>query len=103
MEVPVFCVLPDARVNFLAVPDDAANERVGKQPRLGLPGGRRRQFVGLAPRCRTFFLGDGRRALRVPEFIERPVQILRRIQIVLKQKLHGAFARFAAFAHISIQ
>jgi hypothetical protein len=36
-----------------------------------------------------------------PKFIQRPLQILRRIQIVLKQELHGAFARFASFAHKS--
>ncbi len=29
------------------------------------------------------------------------LQIFRRIQVVLKQKLHGAFARFASFAHKS--
>ena len=97
-----FACCLDALVNCVAVLEDAADERVGEQARLGLLGGRRRQFDRLAPGRRAFFLGDGRGALRVPEFIQRPVQILRRIQIVLKQKLHGAFARFAAFAHESI-
>ena len=48
---------------------------------------------------RAFFVVDGGGALRVPEFVQRPLQILRRIQVVLKQELHRVFARFASFAH----
>jgi hypothetical protein len=51
---------------------------------------------------RAFFLGDGGCALRVPKFIQRPFQILRRIQIVLKKELHRVLARFASFAHIKV-
>jgi hypothetical protein len=86
-------------VNRVAMLEHAADERLGEQPRLGLLGGGRRQLDLLSPMRRAFFLGDGGGALRIPEFIQRPLQILRRIQVVLKQKLHGAFARFASFAH----
>jgi len=47
--------------------------------------------------------GDGGGALRVPELIQRPLQILRRIQVVLEQELHRVFARFSTFAHKSTQ
>ena len=50
---------------------------------------------------RLDFLGNGRGALRLPEFLQCPVQVLRRIQFVLKQKLDGAFTRLASFAHKS--
>jgi len=42
---------------------------------------------------------EGGGALRLPETIERRLEIGGRIQIVLKEKLHGAFARLAACAH----
>ena len=34
-----------------------------------------------------------------PEMLQRPGQILRRIMVVLKQKLNRAFARLTASAH----
>ena len=101
MEFPVLRVALDFFVNRVAMFEHAADERVGEQPRLGLLGGRRRQFEWLAPVRRAFFLVNGGGALRIPEFLQRPLQILRRIQVVLKQKLHGAFARFTSFAHES--
>ena len=102
-EVPVFDVLLDVVVNRVAMFERAADERFGEEARLGLVGGGRRQLDGLSPMSRAFVIGDGGGALGVPEFIERPLQILRRTQIMLKQKLDGAFARFAAFAHNSTQ
>jgi hypothetical protein len=69
MEIPVLRVFLDVLVNRVAVLQHAADQRVGEQARLGLLGGGRRQFDRLAPGGRAFFPGDGRRALRVPEFI----------------------------------
>jgi len=89
----VLRVLFDVLVNRVTVLQDASNQRVGEQAHFGLLGGGRRQFDRLAPGGRAFFPGDGCCALRVPEFIERPIQVFRRVQIVLEQKLHGTFAR----------
>ena len=59
----------------------------------------RRQFDGLPPVGRAFVSGDGGGALRIPKFVQRSLEVVGRVQIVLKQKLHGAFARLAAFSH----
>jgi len=61
--------------------------------------GGRRQFNRLTPGGRTFFFRDGCRALRLPKLVERFLQFLRRIQIVLKPELDSALARFTSFAH----
>jgi hypothetical protein len=92
-------VLLDVLVNRIAVLEHAADERLGEQPRLGLLGGGRRQLHLLPPVCRAFFIRNGGPALRVPEFIQRPLQIIRRVQIMLEQELHRVFARFTSFAH----
>jgi hypothetical protein len=75
------------------------NKRFGKEPCFSFGRSGRREFGGLAPSGRAFVLGDGRSALGLPEFIQRTAQILRRTQVVLKQELDRAFARFTSFAH----
>src|SRR5262249_52731861 len=45
------------------------------------------------------FLGQRSGLLRIPELIKRLLETFRRIQIELKQKLHGAFPRLPAFTH----
>jgi hypothetical protein len=62
---------------FVAMLERAADERFGEQADLGFVGGGRRQFDLLAPGGRPFVIGNGGGALRVPEFIERPLEILR--------------------------
>ena len=46
-----------------------------------------------------FFILDGGGALGIPERRQFQLEIFRRVQVVLKQELHCAFARFASFAH----
>jgi hypothetical protein len=94
-------VLLDVFVNGVAVLEDAADEGFGKQARLGILGRGRRQFGGLTPLGGTFFIFNGRRLLGAPELSQLEFQVLRRVQIVLKKKLHGAFTRFTSFAHIA--
>ncbi len=77
----------------------AADERFGEQPHLGLFGRGRRQFGDFAPFGGAFFVLDGGGALGIPERRQFQFQIVRRVQVMLKQKLHGAFARFSSFAH----
>jgi hypothetical protein len=86
-------------VNRVAVIECAADEGLGEEARFRLGGGGGREFADLPPGGRAFVLGDGGGALGLPEFIQRPAQILRRTQVVLKQELHRAFARFTSFAH----
>src|SRR5207244_2667175 len=59
-------------------------------------------FRSLAPFGVALFVGDRRRLLGLPELIERLIEILGHIEIVLEQKLDGAFPRFASHAHRSI-
>jgi len=99
VKIPISCKGLDFLVNHIAMLKHAADEWLGEQPHLGFPGGGRRQLNLLSPMRRAFFLGDGGGALRVPELIQRPLQILRRIQVVLEQELHGVLACFASFAH----
>ena len=96
-------MLLDVPVNRVAVLQHALDERLGKEPRLGLLDRRRRQFDLLAPFGRAGFLVlDGGGALGIPERRQLQLQVGRRIQIMLKQKLHRALARFASFAHKNI-
>ena len=72
----------------------SANSRVSASSAVG--GGSSTCF---APVRRAFFVLDGGGALGIPELRQLQLEIVRRVQVVLKQKLHRAFARFASFAH----
>jgi len=48
---------------------------------------------------RALFVLDRGGTLGIPELRQLEFEIFRRVQVVLKQKLHCAFARFASFAH----
>ena len=102
MEVPILGVLFDDRVGFVAVFERATDERLGKKAHGGFVGGGRGQRDGLAPRGHALFLCDGGGALGVPEMIERRLEILGRVHIMLEQKLHGAFARFPSLSHTNL-
>jgi hypothetical protein len=91
----------DFFVNRVAMLQHAANQRLGEQARLGFFDGRRRQFKFFAPMRRALFVLDRGGALGIPELRQLEFEIFRRVQVVLKQKLHRAFARFASFAHES--
>src|ERR1019366_7770816 len=69
MELPILRVFFDVLVNRVAMLQGAANQRIGEQTHLGLPGGGWWQFDRLAPRRRAFFPADGLRALRGPAFL----------------------------------
>ena len=100
MEIPVARVAFDFFVNRIAMLDHALDERVGEEPRLGLRDGRRWQFGLFAPLGHAgFFILDGGGALGIPENLQLRRQVGQRVQVMLKQKLHGAFARFSSFAH----
>ena len=99
MQVPVLGVFFDLLVNTVAVLERAANERLGEQPHGGLLRGGRGQLDFFSPSGRAFVFRERGGLLRDPELIERLVQIAGRIQIVLKQELHGAFPRFTSSAH----
>src|SRR5665213_2194904 len=51
---------------------------------------------------RALFVLNRGGTLRIPELRQLEFEIFRRVQVVLKQKLHRAFACFASFAHESI-
>src|SRR6185503_2356479 len=55
------------------------------------------------PGGRSSFFRERGRALRVPKLVERLVHVGRRIQIVLKEELHRAFARFASSSHTNLR
>src|SRR5882724_7741767 len=98
-EFPVLGVLGDAGVGFIAEFQDAADQGVGEEADGGFLGGGFGQFDLLAPGGAALFAGDGGGLLRVPELVQGVVQLFGRIQVVLKQKLHGAFARLTSLAH----
>jgi len=99
MKLPVLRVFFDVLVDFVPMLDGAANERFGKDPGSGLLGSGRREFDFFPPGGRSFIFGEGGRALRVSKLVERLVHVGRWIQIVLKEKLHRAFARFTSSSH----
>src|SRR6266540_1006332 len=76
-----------------------ADERFGKSLRGQFVGAERGQFGPLAPLGLAFVLRNGGSALRLPELRERLVEVLGRVEVMLKQKLDGAFPRLTAFAH----
>ena len=84
VEIPILGVLLDDRISFVPVLQRPANHRLGKMPHGRFVRGRRRQLKLLAPAGGAFLFGDRRRALRIPELIQRLVQVLRRIQVVLE-------------------
>jgi hypothetical protein len=101
VEFPVLDVFLDVLVNRVAMFKRAADERFGKEAFLGFLGGGWRKVNRLSPVGRAFVVGNGGGALGVPKLAERPLQIFRRTQVVLKQKLNGPLAGFASFAHKS--
>src|SRR6266511_2593934 len=77
----------------------STDERFGKSLRGQFVGAERGQFGPLAPLGLAFVLRNGGSALRLPELRERLVEVLGRVEVMLKQKLDGAFPRLTAFAH----
>jgi hypothetical protein len=53
----------------------------------------------LAPGRACFFPRNRRGALGGPEMLQRLLQVLWRIEVVLKKKLHGPLASFTALSH----
>src|SRR5688572_294198 len=88
----------DDFVTFVSMLDGASNQRVREQTRgcIFRTGGR--QFNPLAPRG-LVFIRQSSPALSIPKMFQRRIEILRRIQIVLKQELNGAFARLTSLSH----
>ena len=101
MKIPVLAQGLDAFVNDITVLQHAADERFGEQPDLRLVHGRRRQLGFLIPLGEAFFVLDGRRPLGTPELGQLQLEVLGRVQVMLKQELYCAFPRFASFSHSS--
>ena len=59
-------------------------------------------FAPFGPKSRRLFLGYRAGLLGAPEMLQRLLQVLWRIQVVLKEKLHGPLASFTALSHIPI-
>ena len=76
----------------------AADEAVGKLAGGQFRGAGGREVGFQAPGGGGFFLGDGRGALGIPKLVQRLVQVVVWIEVVLKKKLHGAFARLSALS-----
>jgi len=71
----------------------SANRRVSASSVVG--GG----SSNFSPQCDAPFSSSIAAAAGNPELRQLEFEIFRRVQVVLKQKLHCAFARFASFAH----
>jgi len=98
VEIPVLGVLADDLVELVAMLQDTTDQTVGEQAGGALVGAGGRQFDPLAPgRAPRFEVVA--HPLGVPELVESRPEILRRIQVVLKEKLHRSFAGLPALAH----
>src|SRR5260221_14215827 len=89
----------DQLVRFRTVFEHTANQRVGKKPNCRFLCCDRWQFGSLTPGCAPFFFSDGRGTLRFPKLLQRRLEVLRRVDIMLEQELHSAFACFASLTH----
>jgi hypothetical protein len=102
VQFPIDRMLLDDAIEFLTILQRPSNQWVGEKPGRGLVRRWRGQFDRLSPGGSGFIGGQRRGVLRLPKHLQRRLEILRRIQIVLKQKLDGAFARLTSLAHDSI-
>src|SRR5208283_4500228 len=101
VQLPVQGVFLDNDVGLVAVLQSASNERVGEGAHCGFLSAGGRQLERLAPMGGALLVGDGGGALVLPKLVQRRIEVLRRIQLMLKEELYGALPRLASFAHNS--
>jgi hypothetical protein len=77
----------------------AQDQRIGKRANGCFVSGWWREVDLFSPISLALVFGQGGRALRIPKLIERSLEIIRRVQVVLKQKLNGAFTRLTSHTH----